>query len=479
MITRHKASLRDVDTMMRPTLRLRLLIISWVVVTTVSAQDNQAIAEILPFGESGKFKMLYDARQRPQSLYLKGRLYIVYNGDAKPTRNRKGSARPMLITYDPASRTFSRPERLGPRHTDHHFSPIIWADDDEFLHVLHGCHKTAGTHLISERPVRPGANRIAWQEAAQIAPRLSYPTVFQVSGNRELIYYRTDGHTSSWTYRISEDNGRTWTGPDNDVTDLDGKGRLDWSSYQTKLPSKDGKFLHVVYTDYDDNKHSPDPKRFFNPRYKQKVSNSWKYNLSYVRIDLRTHEVRNADGDLLETPIDIDYSKQNCQIWDTHWRGAGVPPAICLDKNGEPGFLHVLSEEDVESHRYYYVRRENGHWVQTPICASSHQWNSCHLSRDRQGCLQAFVVAGEDYLDGGYMDRHGGGRIEEWVSCDEGQTWNKRRELSPGKQQYADWRFNNVQPVVRPDGSVVAGMLLFYGWQDAEAPEARAFLLHE
>ena len=100
--------------------------------------------------------------------------------------------------------------------------------------------------------------------------------MFQVSGNRELIYYRTDGHTSSWTYRISEDNGRTWTGPDNDVTDLDGNGRLDWSSYQTKLPSKDGKFLHVVYTDYDDNKHSPDPKRFYNPRYKQKVSNSWK-----------------------------------------------------------------------------------------------------------------------------------------------------------------------------------------------------------
>ncbi len=30
--------------------------------------------------------------------------------------------------------------------------------------------------------------------------------------------------------------------------------------------------LHVVYTDYDDNKNSPDPQRFFNPRYKELAS---------------------------------------------------------------------------------------------------------------------------------------------------------------------------------------------------------------
>ena len=70
--------------------------------------------------------------------------------------------------------------------------------------------------------------------------------------------------------------GRTWAGPEKDVTDLDSKGKLDWSSYQTKIPSKDGKHLHVVFTDYDDNKNSPDPKRFYNPRYAQLVSNEWK-----------------------------------------------------------------------------------------------------------------------------------------------------------------------------------------------------------
>ena len=454
-------------------------VLLFLLVTITPADEKNAAAGVLPFGNAGKLKMLYDTRQRSQSVFLIGRLYIVYNGDAKPTDNSKGSAHPMLTIYDPASRVFSKPVRLGPSHSDHHYSPIIWADEENYLHVLHGCHRTPGTHLVSERPVQQCPSEITWCEGAEIAPKLSYPTVYRINGNRELIYYRTDGHTSSWTYRISEDNGRTWTGPENDVTDLDSKGRLDWSSYQTKLPSKDGRFLHVVYTDYDDNKHAPAPQRFFNPRYNTLVSNEWKYNLSYVKIDLQTHEVYNADGEVLKTPIDIDYSKEKCQIWDTQWRGAGVPPAVCLDENGEPAFLHVLSEDDLKSHRYYYVRREEGRWVQTPICDSSHQWNSCHLNRDSNGGLHAYVVAGECYLEGGYMDRHGGGRIEEWASRDEGNTWNKQRELSPGQKQFIGWRFNNVQPVVRPGGSEVDGMLLFYGWKDTKAPRARAFLLHE
>ena len=71
------------------------------------------------------------------------------------------------------------------------------------------------------------------------------------------------------------------------------------------------------------------------------------------------------------------------------------------------------------------------------------------------------------------------GRIEEWVSTDRGNTWKKRRDMSPDRERYPGWRFNNVQPVVRPDGSVIEGMLFFSGWKDKEAPEAEAFLWHE
>ena len=116
--------------------------------------------------------------------------------------------------------------------------------------------------------------------------------------------YRVAGHTGSWTYRISEDNGKTWTGPKKDVTDLNSKGRIDWSSYRTVLPSRDGKYLHMVYTDYDDYITKKTPDRLFNPRYDRIVDNEWKYNLHYVKINLQNHEVVNADGKVLKTPID-------------------------------------------------------------------------------------------------------------------------------------------------------------------------------
>ena len=466
------------------------------VVLTANSEDHSQAdtsATVMPFGQDGQIKMLYDCRQRPQSVFLNDRLYIVYNGDTEPSKSGKEKSYPMLITYDPKERSFSKPVRLSQKKSsDHHYCPIIWADTNDHLHVLFGCHITPGTHLISKQVV-DGSPKVGWQEGPQIAPKLSYPTVFRIDGGKQVIYYRTGGHTSSWTYRISEDQGKTWIGPENDVTDLDSKGRLDWSSYQTKLPSADGKHLHVVYTDYDDNKTSPDPQRFFNPRYNELASNEWKYNLSYVKIDLESDVVYNFNGETLKTPIDIDSSKQNCQIWDTKWRGAGVPPAVTLDENGDPAYLHVLSEDSLTDHRYYYVRRVAGQWKQTPITHSNHQWNSCHLSRAEDGTLNAYLIVGDGYLDSykivkkpngptiisGYMDKHGGGSIEQWTSSDKGNTWQRKRDLTPSQSQYPGWKFNNIRHVTRPDGSSVDGMFLFYGWKDHNTQKAKAFLLHE
>ena len=442
--------------------------------TETSTQDK-----VLTFGINGKRNMLYDARQRPQSVFLHGRLYIVYNADATATKNHKGKAYPMLITYNPQTRQFTESVRIGPQSSDHHYSPIIWADESDHLHVLHGCHRTPGIHLISAEPVVAGTSTVKWREAPQIAPKLSYPTVFRIYDEKEVMAYRTNGHISSWTYRVSEDNGKTWVGPEHDVIDLDSKGRTDWSSYRTALPSKDGRYLHMVYVDYDDFIKELTPDRLYNPRYKQVVTNDWKYNLSYVKIDLENHEVTNVDGKLLRTPIDLDYSKENCLIWDTKGRGAGIPPVIALDAEGDPTFMHILSEGDLKTHSYYYVRREKSKWVKTRIHSSNHNWNGGYMVHKADGNIHAYLITGDEYLEGGYMDGRGGGSVEEWVSMDKGRTWSKHRDLTPDRTQYPGWRFNHVQPVVRPDGNRVEGMLLFYGWKDENAPTAKAFLLDE
>ena len=88
-----------------------LLIICLSFLTLGCSENSIAIAaeasardKILTFGVNGKRNMLYDARQRPQSVLLHGRLYIVYSADATATKNNKGKAYPMLITYDPQTR---------------------------------------------------------------------------------------------------------------------------------------------------------------------------------------------------------------------------------------------------------------------------------------------------------------------------------------------------------------------------------------
>lgn len=450
-------------------------------ISTVISRDrlDQAGPTISAFGEGGQIKMLYDRRQRPPSVYLNDKVHIVFNGGREAGAPAKSRTQPMAVTYDSLTREFSDIVTLGSGSRDHHYGPVIWADEEDYLHVLYGCHRTPGTHLISKKPGEIGNGLEDWYTASTIASGISYPTFFRVYDNKQLIYYRTSGHTSSWTYRISNDRGRTWVGPAEDVTDMDIKGRTEWSSYHTVLPSRDGRFLHAAFISYDDNKAN-DPKRYYNPRYDQTVSNGWKYNLYYLYIDLQTHRVTNFEGDILNTPIDIDQADTKCRIWDTQWRGAGVPPTILLEENGNPAFLHVLSGQTLQDHQYHYIRRVRGHWRQTPITWSNHQWNSCHIDREEKGTLHAYLIVGDGYLDTeASMDRYGGGAIQEWISTDGGNSWIKARDLTPDRSKYPDWKYNNIQPVTKPDGTPVGEMLLFYGWQVKEPLEVKAFLLHE
>ncbi|MEE4217833.1 MAG: BNR-4 repeat-containing protein [Xanthomonadales bacterium] len=436
----------------------------------------------MAFASGGSKKMLYDVRQRPQAIYWNDQVFIGYKGwGTKANENPRNVAptHASLVRYDPVNRTFSSPIKFGEQTSDHHDCPVLWVDKDEHMHVMYRMHNRPGHHLVNRKPGTMGESEKDWEVLPDISEKVSYPTMFALPGGRHLVYFREAGHSSSWSYRITADNGRSWTGPEHSVTNLDIYNHPEWSSYQAKILSPDKKHLYVVFTDYDDVK-SNDPERLYNPKYDMPVSNEWKYNLSLLKIDLATHEVRNDAGEVIKTPLDIETARARCQIWDTGWRGAGVPPALCLDENGQPSALHVLSEDNLETHNYYYVRKVGGAWKKTPITASNHQWNSGYLKRDQNGKLHAYVIVGEGYQDKpGVNYTHGGGRIEHWVSSDKGNSWSLHREITPDAAQYPGWAFNNVQPVVRPDGSAVEGMLIFYGWLDETKPDGVAFLLDE
>jgi hypothetical protein len=270
----------------------------------------------------------------------------------------------------------------------------------------------------------------------------------------------------------------------NNKDELSGKPHSEMdeaSSYHTYLVSKDGKSIHIAFMYYDDNKKNI-PEKSYNPRYQRNVG-TLKTNLYYVKVDLEADKVRNFEGKELETPVLQDQADAHCKIWDTNWRGAGIPPDIIVDRKGNPAFLHVLTEDVLEKLNYYYVRRVNDHWEHTIIAPACQKWNSSHLMMDHQGVLHAYLLMDDGYFESegkGVMNSHGGGtRIEEWISTDDGSTWELGNTLFIAEGEYEGWRFNNVQPVKSKDGKIKEGIWLFYGWKEKEgdAPQAKAFLL--
>jgi hypothetical protein len=474
-------------------LYLTVFLSSIILISCSQTTDKKESYQLIPFGEGGTKKMTYDRRQRPQAVLMGDEIHLVYNGGAPAEAKKLTRTLPFATTYNLTTKQFSEIVKLpGTPSKDHHYGPIIWADNNDYLHVLSGCHKTPGTHAISKKPADIGTSTEDWELATQIAPSLSYPSVSQVLDKQKLIYYRVGEHRSSWTYRITNDEGSSWQTPANSVVDLNNMDELsgkshkemdEASSYHTYLPSKDGKSIHIAFMYYDDNKGEL-PEKYYNPLYKKSVG-TLKTNLYYVKVDLQTHNVTNFEGREMQTPIILEEANKHCKIWDTNWRGSGIPPDIIIDKNDNPAFLHVLTEEKFEKLNYYYVRRVGNEWKQTVIAPACHKWNSSHLTIDDKGILHAYLLMDDGYFESkgkGVMSSHGGGTcIEEWISSDDGNIWKMKNTLLKAEGEYKGWHFNNIQPIKTKEGKIKEGMWLFYGWDEKNdnVAQAKAFLLLE
>lgn len=403
-------------------------------------------ASVEPFALHGCEKMLYDVRMGPQALLRDGRIFVAYqsNGSGKP-------AHPFVRVFDVQRGEWSAQVQVGEvSKYDHHFAPAIWFDGDGHLHMLCHCHNSPGEHRVSRRP----GDISEWAEAPPVAPVVSYPRLFRLAGGELLIYYRTHGHLGHWGYRLSQDGGYTW-GEKRTLVDLDLNAVTEdekcAGSYHTVLPSQDGKSLHVGFV----------RKREFATRsalYGEPVPKAFfRYHFFCLRADLASGRVFDADGRELTTPLALAEAER-CKVWDTGEQFTNMP-AMALDGRGAPCFiLPVSSQSSMWDCGLHFVRRDGSEWRRTMIARTNHVWSASALRREPDGLWRAFLVV--DSGNGHCLHYGGGRRVEEWVSSNGGEQWDKKGEIVPEDGLL----YNNPRFVELEDGSPAPGYLLLYGW---------------
>ena len=428
-------------------------------------------AEAVRFADGGALKMLYDNRMYPQAVESRGQVFIVWRGS---------QGLPWVRSYDLATRQFAEPrmllEGMGLQidarqfERDQHYAPVVWAESDGRVHVAFGFHRTPGFHLATKRP----GDIDSWEPLAEISNSISYPQVHRIAGNKTLVYFRESGHLGFWTYRISEDAGRTWLAPVSPVIDMDAPPResplaAHAGSYQTTRVSADGRTLHIAFIWKVEEPIGSE-------RYGGVLHDyTRRHNLYYVRADLGSGRVFNAHGKELPRPVNFATAQRDCLVWDTEGGSASVGPSIALGTRGEPYFLLPVSGETPYASTFYFVRMKGGKWKRSALASTGHPFNSTHLVRNHDGSFSAYLIAGEgEANEESEMNRYGwGDRVEEWRSDRAGSGWHRSRDLTP----HPGMRYQSVKFVRGASGEPLDGMLLYYAWNGTGA--GSAFLLDE
>jgi len=382
----------------------------------------------------------------PLALCYNDVIYIAYQANPNGPE-----AHPHVISYDLGEAQWSEPVQVGAvSRYDHHYAPVIWLDCERRFHVLFNCHgQDGGIHLVSTKP----ESIDEWTAAPGIANSISYPHVIPIDGGKSLLYYRTFGHMGYWTYQVSSDGGYSWTRPSVPLIDFDQEPQTisdTWAgSYHSVRAGRDGRSLHIAFVYWDE-------RRGVNPKYKCRLHSNRRYHLYYLRLDVSSGRFYSVEGDRVRTPVTRHRAEQ-CKVWDTGHRLTNMP-SILLDDEDNPSFVMPVSEETPYECKFYFIRRSRGKWEKHPIVRTNHTWSGCHTANGGEGELIAYLAVGD--VDGETLS-YGGGDVEEWVSADDGATWERRRGLAPEPGLL----YNNPRPVERTDGTEMPGFIVFFGWQ--------------
>jgi hypothetical protein len=401
-----------------------------------------------PFARHGAEKTIFDARMQPQALYHEGAVTVAYQANPEGLPGH-----PHITVYDASRGAWTRPHRLGFVHeADHHLAPIVWLDAAGLRHVLYGCHRSPGVHLVQ---AAPGAVD-NWRRVDPIGDDVSFPSVRHIDAHRRVMTHRVGGHLGHWVYRTSDD-GVTWS-PPRPLIDFnrDPADTIDRHAgcYLTTCAGREPDVLHLGLCRWDDRED-------VHPHYSIHSASHSRYDLYYLKLNVATGEVTNAAGAPLDTPLTRSSAAAALAI-DTGWELTNFP-AMSVGPNDRPTLAAPVTDGDPSCCRFQVAYHDGEGWRRGSFGRTDSIWSALMLRVVGLHEVHAYAIVGDAERD---VERQGpaavwgGGDLRRWISFDNGVTWFDKGSMAPD----AELLYNNPQPVARSDGGILPHSLVCYGW---------------
>ena len=213
----------------------------------------------------------------PHAIYVpsQNKVFFTWQG-ADDNWNYEGD--PFISYFDINTKTWATPVRIGYNPTwsrtsppDAHGTPVLWIDQDGYIHVLYGGHGVDIRHAKSQSPY----DISSWSEGTFCTGSCgTYPKVFW-EGNTIYVFRRVGDDNSALTLRKSTDGGDTWSSDETIVSTADEKGSYWWGL------KKNGKIHFFAY-------ESTERRRVY-----------------YFYFDIATEKCYRVDGTELSVPFTV------------------------------------------------------------------------------------------------------------------------------------------------------------------------------
>ncbi|MBN2295292.1 MAG: BNR-4 repeat-containing protein [Pirellulales bacterium] len=329
----------------------------------LSRQDADILKKRIPKEHARLYCPFYAYKTFPHAVVENGFVYCVF-------QNSHG--RPQAMAYDIQKAKWRGPVQISPAglgKEDKHGAPSLCIDNEGYLHVFFGCHGIRGPMLYS-KSIKP-YNITAWEKERLSIKDATYPGLIRLANGEICLLYRQGDHLNPWALRISSDNCKTWSPPEQVIDMRKNHPDKGLNAYCRFFPGSDGKTIHCFWNLKDD---SPTP----SAKYAGLDEAVYRYNIYYIRRDA-DGKWRNAAGEKLALPVNAVQAKAKCLVFDSgdQFTLMQYGCRLGVDKENRPyvkfrtgvvDWLHVR-DNDIEKSlvvkepwRWKFASFESGHW---------------------------------------------------------------------------------------------------------------------